>query len=143
MKLIEDKIMPDKIAVMVQKEVGDRFKAVPGTKDYSSLSIFLNYYYEVSKLMDVSRNVFLPKPNVDSIVVQFKKRDNKINLKNEDIFFKLVKDSFVQKRKTLRNNLKNYNLKKIEEVLNRHGYDLSVRAEHLSIDIFAEISNEL
>ena len=117
MKLIEDKIMPDKIAVMVQKEV--------------------------SKLMDVSRNVFLPKPNVDSIVVQFKKRDNKINLKNEDIFFKLVKDSFVQKRKTLRNNLKNYNLKKIEEVLNRHGYDLSVRAEHLSIDIFAEISNEL
>ena len=77
MKLIEDKIMPDKIAVMVQKEVGDRFKAVPGTKDYSSLSIFLNYYYEVSKLMDVSRNVFLPKPNVDSIVVQFKKRDNK------------------------------------------------------------------
>ena len=142
-KLIEDQIMPDKIVVMVQKEVGDRFKAVPGTKDYSSLSVYLNYYYKIAKLMDISRNVFMPKPNEGSIVVQFSKKDNNIELKDKDLFFKLVKDSFVQKRKTLRNNLKNYNLDKIEEILKKHNFDLSVRAEQLSIEIFAEISNNL
>lgn len=142
-KLIEDQIMPDKIVVMVQKEVGDRFKAVPGTKDYSSLSVYLNYYYKIAKLMDISRNVFMPKPNVDSIVVEFSKKDNNIELKDKNLFFKLVKDSFVQKRKTLRNNLKNYNLDKIEEILKKHNFDLSVRAEQLSIEIFAEISNNL
>ena len=82
LKLIEDKIPVDKIVVMVQKEVGDRFKAKPGTKDYGSLSIFLKYYFEVNKLLDVSRNVFMPKPNVDSIVVEFKKVNSKIDVKN-------------------------------------------------------------
>ena len=70
MKLITDNIEVDKIVVMVQKEVGDRFRAKPNTKDYSSLSVYLNYYFDVKKILDVSRNVFLPKPNVDSIVVE-------------------------------------------------------------------------
>lgn len=142
-KLIEDKINIDKIVVMVQKEVGDRFKAKPNTKEYNSLSIFLNYYYTVEKKIDVSKNVFIPKPNVDSIVVSFTKKENKIKVENEQIFFKLVRDSFKQKRKTLKNNLKNYNLEKIEEVLKKHNLDLSVRAEALSIEIFAEIANNL
>lgn len=143
MKLIEDEIPVDKIVVMVQKEVGDRFKATPGSKSYNSLSIFLNYYFEVKKIVDVSRNVFIPKPNVDSIVVSFTKRDEKIPLKNKEIFFKLVRDSFKQKRKTLKNNLKEYDLSKIEKVLKKHNLDLSVRAENLSIDIFAEMANNL
>lgn len=143
MKLIEDKIPVDKIVVMVQKEVGDRFKAKPGSKDYGSLSIFLQYYFEINKLMDISRNVFLPKPNVDSIVVEFKRRKVLQELKNSELFFQLVKDSFVQKRKTLRNNLKRYDLEKIEQVLSRYHLDLSVRAEELSIDIFVAIANEL
>lgn len=143
MKIISDKIPVDKIVVMVQKEVGDRFKAKPGSKDYNSLTVFLNCYFEVSKLMDVSRNVFLPKPNVDSIIVEFKKKEQEIAVKNKEVFFQLVKDSFVQKRKNLRNNLKNYPLEKIESVLKRHNMDLSVRAEMLSLDIFIEISNEL
>ena len=143
MKLIEDKINVDKIVVMVQKEVGDRFKAKLNTKDYNSLTIFLNYYFNVSKIMDVSRNVFIPKPNVDSIVVSFTKKDKRLKVKNEQLFFKLVRDSFKQKRKTLKNNLKGYDLPKIEEVLNKHNLDLSVRAEALSIEIFAEIANNL
>lgn len=143
MKLIETRVPVDKIVVMVQKEVGDRFKAQPGSKDYGSLSIFLKYYFEVNKLMDVSRNVFMPKPNVDSIVVEFKKVDSKIYVKNEELFFKIVRDSFTQKRKTLRNNLKGYDLNKIESILSKYGYDLSVRAEQLSIEIFADISNNL
>ena len=143
MKLINDKIPVDKIVVMVQKEVGDRFKAKPGSKDYNSLTVFLNCYFEVSKLMDVSRNVFLPKPNVDSIIVEFRKKEQEIAVKNKEVFFKLVKDSFVQKRKNIRNNLKNYPLDKIEKVLARHNMDLNVRAEVLPLDIFIEMANEI
>lgn len=142
-KLIEDKIDVDKIVVMVQKEVGDRFKANPGSKDYSSLSIFLKYYFEVNKILDVSRNVFIPKPNVDSIVVEFVKKKDKVNVNNEELFFKLVRDSFTQKRKTLRNNLKGYNLAKIEEVLKKYNMNLTIRAEQVSIEIFADIANNL
>ena len=142
-KIIEDKLNVDKIVIMVQKEVGDRLKAQPGSKDYNSLSIYISYYFNVKKLMDVSRNVFLPKPNVDSIVIELSKKENKYKLKNENVFFKLVRDSFVQKRKTLRNNLKAYDLNIIEKVLNKYGYDLSVRSENLSIDIFVDIANNL
>lgn len=141
-KIIEDELNVDKIVVMVQKEVGDRFRAISGTKDYSSLSVYLNYYYDVKKILDVSRNVFIPKPNVDSIVVEFNKKE-KIFLKYPELFFKLVRDSFTQKRKNLRNNLKNYDLDKISNVLNKFGYDLSVRAEQLSIEIFVEIANNM
>lgn len=142
-KFIEDEIPVDKIVVMVQKEVGDRFKAKPKTKDYNSLSIYLNYYFEVKKLLDISKNVFIPRPNVDSIVVEFLKRENKFELNNSKVFFKLVKDSFIQKRKTLKNNLKSYDLSKIEETLNKYGYDLSVRAEQLPIEVFVDIANNL
>ena len=142
-KFIEDEVPVDKLVVMVQKEVGDRFKAMPNTKDYNSLSIYLNYYFDVKKILDVSKNVFLPKPNVDSIVVEFSKKENLYQLKDKKLFFKLVRDSFTQKRKTLRNNLKGYNLEKIEEVLKKHNYDLSVRAEQLPIEAFVDISNNL
>ncbi len=141
-KLIEDKLDIDKIVVMVQKEVGDRFKAKPNTKEYNSLSIYLNYYFAVEKILDVSKNVFIPKPNVDSIVVSFTKKE-RLPLKNEENFFKLIRDAFKQKRKTLKNNLKNYDLNKIKEVLKKHNLDLTVRAESLPIEIFIEISNSL
>jgi len=142
-KFIEDNIPVDKIVVMVQKEVGDRFKAKPNTKEYNSLSIYLNYYFDVKKLLDISKNVFIPKPNVDSIVVEFTKKENKFKLKDEKLFFNLVKDSFTQKRKTIKNNLKKYNLEKIEEVLKKNNFDLSVRAEQLPIEVFVDISNNL
>ena len=143
MKFIEDRVPVDKIVVMVQKEVGDRFKAKPNSRDYNSLSIYLNYYFNVEKLLDVSKNVFIPRPNVDSIVVEFSKKQNKYNLKNETLFFNLVKDSFTQKRKTLKNNLKKYDLKIIEQVLKKYNFDLSVRAEQLSIEVFVDIANNL
>lgn len=140
-KIIDDKIDVDKIVVMVQKEVGDRFNAKPDSKEYNSLTIFLNYYFEINKLMDVSRECFLPKPNVDSIIVEMTKRKKKYNVKNEEIFFKLVRDSFKYKRKNLRNNLKNYDLDKINDILKKSNLDLSVRAEHLTIEEFIKISN--
>lgn len=142
-KFIEENIPVDKIVVMVQKEVGNRLKAQPGTKDYGSLTVYLNYYFEIRKLLDVSRNVFLPKPNVDSIIVEFNKKIQQQFVKNEDLFFKLVRDSFRFKRKTLKNNLSGYDLDKISSVLSNYKLDLSVRAEHIPLEIFVDISNNL
>ena len=142
-KIIEDCVPVDKMVFMVQKEVGNRFKALPGSKEYGSLSVYLNYYFDVKKILDISRHVFMPEPNVDSIIVEFSKKENLLAVKNEEVFFKLIRDSFTQKRKTLRNNLKGYDLEKIEEVLNRYNLDLSVRAEQLSTEIFIEIANNL
>ena len=129
--------------IMVQKEVGDRFCAEIGTKNYNSLSVYLNYNYIVKKNFVVSRNCFYPKPNVDSLIVSFYKRKNKIFIKNLEIFDKLLRDSFKFKRKTLRNNLKEYDLKIILDVLKKYNLDLSVRAEQLSTEIFCEISNKI
>lgn len=136
-KLIEENLDIDKIVIMVQKEVGDRFNAKPNTKEYNALSVILNYYFTIEKLLDVSKNVFIPKPKVDSIVISLTKK-TKENL-NEKEFIKLVKDAFTQKRKTLKNNLKNYNLKNIEETLKKYNLDLSVRAETLPLEVFKEI----
>lgn len=142
-KLIDDNVNVDKMVVMVQKEVGDRFNAKPDTKNYNSLTVFLNYYFNINKLMDVSRKCFVPEPNVDSVIIELKRKETKYNVKNEKIFFKLVRDAFTHKRKNLRNNLKGYDLEKIENVLKEYNLDLNVRAEHLTIDQFINISNEL
>lgn len=142
-KLIEDNIDVKKIVVMVQKEVGNRFRAKPGSRDYNSLSVFLNYFYDVKKIMDVSKNVFMPKPNVDSIVVEFNKKEKNLSIKNKELFFKLIRDSFRQKRKTIKNNLKGYDLEKVEKILKKHNLSLSSRAERISTEIFAEIANYL
>jgi 16S rRNA (adenine1518-N6/adenine1519-N6)-dimethyltransferase len=142
-KIIDDNINPDKMVFMVQKEVGDRFKATPGSKEYNSLSIYLNYYFDIKKVMDVSRNVFMPVPNVDSIVVEFNKKDELLYVDNKDLFFKLVRDSFKYKRKTLKNNLKGYNLELVGRVMHNFGYNLSDRAEIIPIRVFVEVANEL
>ena len=128
---------------MVQKEVGDRFAAKVGSKEYNSLTVFLNYYFDIRKLFIVSKNCFIPKPNVDSIVVSLTKKTTLLNVDDLDLFFKLVRDSFKFKRKTLRNNLKDYDLSKVEKVLEKYDLDLNVRAENLDIKIFVDISNIL
>ena len=143
-KIIVDKIPVNKCLFMVQKEVADRLSASKSTKDYNSLTVFMNYYFEIKKLFNVSRNVFYPKPNVDSAVILLTKREKPlVNVKNEEKFFKLIRDSFKYKRKTLKNNLKSYDLEKIEEILNKYNMNLSARAEAISIEIFADISNNL
>ena len=141
-KIINDNLGVDKIVIMVQKEVGERFNAKPNSKEYNSLTIFLNYYFDIRKLMDVSRNSFTPKPNVDSVIIEFKS-NKKYNVNNEELFFKLVRDSFKYKRKNLKNNLKEYDLEKINNALYKIGKDLTVRAEALTIEDFVFISNEL
>lgn len=143
MKIIDENIPVEKIVVMVQKEVGDRFKAKEGSKDYSSLSIIFNYNYNIKKLMDISRHVFIPEPNVDSIVLGFEAKKEKEFIKNPQLFYQLIRDAFTQKRKNLRNNLKKYDLEKIEKILSNYGFDLSARAEQINYKIFIEIANNL
>lgn len=142
-KLISSDIDFSFMNFMVQNEVADRFSADVGTKEYNSLSVFLNYKYDVKKLFVVSKSCFYPVPKVDSAIVCFKKKSNNYNVLNEEFFFKLVRDSFRFKRKTLKNNLLMYDLDIVSSVLNKYNLDLGVRAEQLSIDIFCDISNAL
>ncbi len=142
-KVIEDAIPVEKMVVMVQKEVAYRFSAKPGSKDYSSITVFLNYYYDIKNEFEVSRNCFIPKPNVDSMVVSFTRKKELLSVHNLPLFFQLVRDSFRYKRKMLRNNLKNYDLEKVSQVLERYHLDLKVRAEELSLEVFVAISNSL
>lgn len=142
-KIIDSKIPFKKITLMVQKEVGERFTAKAKTREYGSISVFLNYYFDIEKLFLVSRNSFTPKPNVDSVVIALCAKNNKLHVDNEMLFFKLIKDAFHFKRKNLRNNLKNYNLVQIEEVLKKYCMDLTNRAEELPLEIFVDLANSL
>jgi len=130
-----------KMVIMVQKEVADRFSANVGTKEYSSITVFLNYQFDVKREFVVSRNCFIPKPNVDSAVVSFTKKEIELEALNKEKFERLIRDSFQFKRKTLRNNLRVYPLEKIEKVLKKYGHDLSTRAEAIPVLEFVEISN--
>ena len=143
LKLMKSNLKFKKIVMMVQKEVGDRYTTLPGSKEYSSITVLLNYFYNIKKEFYVSRKNFIPEPNVDSVIVSFTPKDNKLELKNFDFFEKVLRDSFQFKRKTIRNNLKKYDLKIVEEVLSKYGYDLSVRAEMLDVLVFVELSNAL
>lgn len=140
-KLVNE-LYPDKIIVMVQKEVADRLAAREGSKEYGMISVLLGSRYDIKKLFDVSRKCFIPMPNVDSSVICFSKNDQ-LGSVDKSIFEKLIKDAFQFKRKNLRNNLKKYDLDKVSAVLGKHGLDLSCRAEDLSVEEFIEIANNL
>ena len=132
---------------MLQKEVGERITASPGGKDYGSLSILVQYHCDVEKQFNVSRNVFRPKPDVDSIVIKFKllKRP-RIRVKDEKLFFEIVHGAFSQRRKKLSNSISNgLNIDKhqLEGLLGRLNISPARRAETLSIEEFATISNSL
>lgn len=141
-KFIEEKFIPEEMVLMVQKEVGERLSATPGSRDYGAITVLLNYYFDIEYLFTVDRAYFYPIPNVDSAIIKFTKKKELINC-DYNKYKKIVNDSFRQKRKNIRNNLKNYDLNIIEEILNKYGFDLSNRAEDLDYKIFIEISNVL
>lgn len=142
-QLVTSNLEIEKIVVMVQKEVADRFCAKPASREYGSITVFLNYYFDLKKEFLVSKNCFVPKPNIDSMIISLTRKKELLPLKDSTLFFNLIRDSFRFKRKTLRNNLKGYNLKEIEQTLNNYHFDLSVRAEELPLEVFVDISNNL
>ena len=143
LKLIESGLPFEKILMMVQKEVGDRFSTCPGNREYGSITVMLNYFYDVKKEFFVSRKQFVPEPNVDSVIVSFTEKEDKLFLKDFAFFERLVRDAFQYKRKNLRNNLKNYNLDVVLNILADFGYDLTVRAEMLPVEVFVKLANAL
>ena len=124
---------------MVQKEVADRFMAKPKTREYGYMTVLLNYHYNIKIVTEVGRKNFRPVPAVDSAVLKLSKKA-KVNL-DYDRFKQLLKDSFQFKRKTINNNLKNYDLAKVQKTLRKHGYDLSSRAEELDLETFIDLTN--
>ena len=142
-KIIDSNIEVEGMLLMVQNEVANRFCAKPKTKDYGTLSIYLNYYFEMEKLFVVPASSFEPVPKVDSAVVKFIKRKDKFNMQNEDLFFKLIHDAFKQKRKNLKNNLISYDLEKISKILEEYSLSLQNRAEEIPIEVFVDLANNL
>lgn len=150
MKILEEKLPIRGIVVMLQKEVADRISASPGTKDYGSLSIAIQYYTKAETVMVVPKTVFVPQPNVDSAVIRLTKREKPaVSVRDEDFFFKVTKASFAQRRKTLLNNLTSQlpdGKSKKEEIilaLEASGIEPSRRGETLSLEEFARLSDEL
>ena len=120
-----------------------RLLAPVNTRDYGYISVILSYYYDIKRLVDVSRKCFIPEPKVDSAVIVMNKKSNINNNFNYELFLKLVKDAFQFKRKNLRNNLKSYDLDTINRVLEKYNLSLTDRAENISLDVFIDIVNTL
>lgn len=131
-----------KIIIMIQKEVGLRYMANPCSKDYSSITVHLQYNFDIKKVCDVSKNCFYPVPKVDSMVLKLVTKE-KAKLNDRNLFESLIRASFALKRKNIRNNLKKYDLEIVEEVLGKYNKDLTSRAEEITVNEFVEISNAL
>lgn len=150
LKLLMDRLPIRGMVVMMQKEVADRITASPGTKAYGSLSIAIQYYMKAEIAMMVPKAVFMPQPNVDSAVITLTRRETPpVQVKDEEFLFKVSRGSFVQRRKTIINNLQSSlrdgKAKKelIIQALEKVGVDPTRRGETLSIEEFGNLSNEL
>ncbi len=146
MKLLEEKLKLKSITVMVQKEVGERFCAVPNSKEYGAITISINYYTKPEIIIDVPKENFEPMPEVDSCVIKLDVRNvPPVELKNEKDFFNLIKAGFSQRRKTINNSLASMGIskEKIKNVLEKLGIDSKLRAENLTMEQFADISNNM
>ena len=141
-KLILAQVNLISITVMVQKEVAKRLAAEPGSKDYGSLSVFINYYTDCKYKFQVPSSVFMPKPNVDSAVVNLKMK--KREEVDTDFLFEVVRAAFTTRRKTILNSLSNsklnYTKDDIKRALELSGIDESRRAETLKLEEFIVLS---
>lgn len=146
MKLLEDKLKLKSITVMVQKEVGERFCANPNSKEYGAITISINYYTTPEIIIYVPKENFEPMPEVDSCVIKLDIREvPPVSVKNEKEFFNLIKAGFSQRRKTINNSLASMGRSKeeVKTVLEKLKIDSKLRAENLSIEQFADISNNI
>ncbi|REI01057.1 16S rRNA (adenine(1518)-N(6)/adenine(1519)-N(6))-dimethyltransferase RsmA [Staphylococcus felis] len=148
--LLEEHLNIDGYVVMMQKEVGERLNADVGTKAYGSLSIVAKYYTETSKVTTVPKTVFMPPPNVDSIVIKLMRRSEPlVAIDNEKEFFKMTKGAFSQRRKTILNNYQNLFIEgkqhkeDIIKWLESAEINPKRRGETLSIHEYARLYNEL
>ncbi len=146
MKLLESKYDISSITVMVQKEVGERICSTSNDRENSSITISINYYAKPQIIIDVPKENFLPSPDVDSCVIKLDVlKEPPVKVDDEEKFFKLIKSAFSQRRKTILNSFSSggYDKPHIQNVLNELNLSEKLRAEDLSIEDYANISNRL
>ena len=147
MGLLENHVPLHSITIMVQKEVADRMRMGPGTKDYGALSLAVQYYAEPYLVANVPPNCFMPRPNVGSAVIKLTVHENPpVVVRDEQLMFRLIRASFNQRRKTLANGLNNspelhYSKEQIAEAIERLGTSPSVRGEALTLEEFARLAD--
>lgn len=147
MKLLEDKLDIESITVMVQKEVADRLTAIPGEKNTGAITYTVYFYSEAENIRIVDKTSFIPEPSVESEVINLKiRKAPPVQVKDKVLLFKLIKQSFMQRRKTLVNSVSNSGLiekEKILKILEELNINTNIRAEKLTIQDFADISNKI
>ncbi len=149
MELLEKKLPIESITIMVQKEVAERMQAGPGTKAYGALSLAVQYYADAEIEMEVSPSSFLPPPQVSSTVIKLTRYEKPpVEVEDEKLMFRLIRDSFNQRRKTLVNALSNgggagVSKDVIRESILEIGEKETVRGEALSLAKFAELANAI
>ena len=149
MGLFEKHVPLKSITVMVQKEVADRMQTGPGSKDYGALSLAVQYYAEPYIVANVPPNCFMPRPKVGSAVIRLERYEKPpVEVLDEKLMFRIIRASFNQRRKTLANGLKNspeldFSKEEIEAAILSLGKGASVRGEALTLEEFAQLSDEL
>lgn len=147
MMLLESGLDIESVTVMVQKEAGDRICAEVGSREAGAVTAAVSYYAEAQKLFNVGRHSFMPSPNVDSTVINLKlRKDRPIAIRDEKLFFRLVRAAFGQRRKTAANSISaGMGIPKDEVIcaLERAGFEPTVRAEKFSLEDFERLCSEL
>lgn len=149
MGLFESHVPLANVTVMVQKEVADRMKAKPGTKEYGALSLAVQYYANPYLAANVPPNCFMPRPNVGSAVIRLDcLSKTPVEVKDEKLMFRLIRASFNQRRKTLQNGLTNsgdlnFSKEEIGQAIEKAGLPPSIRGEKLGLEEFARLSDLL
>ena len=148
MKLLEEELDLESITVMIQKEVADRLIAIPGEKETGAITYSVYYYSIGEDILEVPNNSFIPEPEVTSKVIKLTIRNNSpIEVKDKEFMFKIIKNAFMQRRKTLLNSLNNSKLIKNKEegikILTELDLDENIRAEKLTLQNFADIANKI
>lgn len=147
MRFLEESISVEDIVVMIQKEVGERIEASPNSKVYGALSVVIQYYSDPTIVAKVPRTVFMPQPNVDSIVVRLNiLKSPRVELLDKEIFFKTVKAAFSMRRKTLLNTISagfSMDKESVKNIFEKANIDYKRRGESLSIHEFAKLSNKI
>ena len=147
MGLFESHVPLDSITIMVQKEVADRMQVGPGTKDYGALSLAVQYYAKPQILLNVPASCFMPRPNVDSAVIQLTRYEKPpVEVADEHLMFRLIRASFNQRRKTMTNSVGNspelsVSKEQMAAALEKCGLSATVRGEALTLEQFAELAN--
>lgn len=147
MGLFESHVPIESITIMVQKEVADRMKTGPGSKDYGALSLAVQYYANPEIVANVPPNCFMPRPNVGSAVIRLTRHETPVvDVKDEKLMFRIIRASFNQRRKTLVNGLKNsgeinFTKEQIEAAITAIDKPLTIRGEALTLAEFAALSN--